>query len=361
MKRVNAVILGFGAACVAVAATLLFPGAQSQATPTPQRAPGVMPPVLVVKTVTTTAEQRVIPIHGSGRLASKSETRLAFKTGGLIERVLVDEGAKIVSGELLATLNMKEVDARVAQARSAHRMAEREYQRRKTLHARQLVPLSQLQDAESVMIGAASVLKVARFNRQHSEIRAPISGRVLRRLAEPNELLAGGEPVLVVASEREGWVVRTGVSDRDVARLTVGDGAEVTLDAKPGWPLRGTVSEIAAAADPASGTFEIEVQFDAGEQRLRSGYLARVTLKPRSLEALHYLPLDAVVALDRNQVTLYVVDADTRQARRIVAEVALLLDTEIAIRHGIGSADHVVTAGASYLRPGARVTVDASL
>ena len=111
----------------------------------------------------------------------------------------------------------------------------------------------------------------AQFNSNYAAIVAPRDGTVLRKLAEERELVAAGTPVLVVGAQDQGFIVRTGLADREIVQVRIGDAAQVRLDALPGATLDGKVTEVASAADAASGMFRIEVALDpdrsAAEER----------------------------------------------------------------------------------------------
>ncbi|MCB0292238.1 MAG: biotin/lipoyl-binding protein, partial [Calditrichaeota bacterium] len=64
-------------------------------------------------------QEIAFPVETSGQLAAKAEVKLAFKIGGIIERIYVDEGSSVRKGQLLATLVQSEIKAQADQARSA--------------------------------------------------------------------------------------------------------------------------------------------------------------------------------------------------------------------------------------------------
>jgi len=70
------------------------------------------PDAVAVTVAPVMHEQRSQPIRNSGRISQKNEMRLAFKTGGLIEGINVEEGDKVISGQILATLDLEEINAR---------------------------------------------------------------------------------------------------------------------------------------------------------------------------------------------------------------------------------------------------------
>ena len=331
-------------------ALVLLAGCRSNAQEAPVPAP------VPVRTASVHHETRALPIRTSGRLAPKAETRLSFKTSGLIDRFFVDEGDRVRAGRLLARLDLSEIDAQVRQARSAFEKAERDAARMEALFRDSVATLEQLQNTRTARDVAASTLEIARFNRRHSEIRAATEGRVLRRLAESGELVTPGKTVLIVGGVRD-WVVRVGLADRDVVRLRLGDRAAFRFDAFPDRVFTGRVSEIAEAADPTTGTFEVEVTVDDPERRLKSGFIAHVDLYPSSGETFALIPVEALVEADGEEGRVFAFDDATNRARSRSVRIARLLGDTLAVRTGLERVAAVITEGAAYLDDGDLVRV----
>ena len=121
-------------------------------------------------------------------------------------------------GQLLARLNLTEIDAQVGQARNAFEKAERDFKRVSNLYRDSAATLEQFQNAQTGFQLAEQALQIAGFNQRYSSIYATESGRVLRKLMNEGELVGPGQPVYVINSTRPGdWVIRIGVADRDWA------------------------------------------------------------------------------------------------------------------------------------------------
>lgn len=333
-----------------VLALVLLAGCRSNARQAP------VPASISVRTAPVHHQTRALPLRTSGRLTPKAETRLSFKTSGLIDRFFVDEGDRIHAGQLLARLDLSEIEAQVRQARSAFEKAERDAARMEALFRDSVATLEQLQNTRTARDVAASALEIARFNRRHSEIRAATEGRVLRRLAENGELVTPGRTVLIVGGVRD-WVVRVGLADRDVVRLRLGDRAVFRFDAFPHRVFTGRVSEIAEAADPTTGTFEVEVTVDDPERRLKSGFIAHVDLYPSTGETFALIPVEALVEADGNEGRVFAFDDATNRARIRSVRIARLLGDTLAVRTGLEQVAAVITEGAAYLDDGDLVRV----
>src|SRR5690554_2305782 len=201
------------------------------------------------------------PVRISGTLENKSEQNLAFKVSGLVKKVKANEGQWVKKGQVLAALDLEEINAQVSKAQSVLDNSERNLERFTSLQGQNALSIEQLQAAETKVDDARSDLTVAKFTLRHAVIRAPADGRVLKRYIENNEMVAPGTPAFVFAPNQGGWVMRAGVTDRDIVRLNLGDSAEVSLDAYPGVVYSAQVNELAARAD-ASQTFGVELRIE---------------------------------------------------------------------------------------------------
>ncbi len=311
-----------------------------------------------IKTVPVTFAEIGFPVRSAGTVALKKTVKLSFKLGGIIEKMLIEEGQAVRRGQMLAQLDLSEIQARVAKARSAYEKASRDLERSKNLYADKVATLEQLQNAETGLEFAASDLDVARFNLRHSVIVAPSKGKILKRFSEAGELVAPGMPVFIYASTDKNWIIRLGVIDRDVVRLELGDRAEVTFDVFGDQVFDTVVSKIAETVDAATGTFEIELTMvDLGGLRLISGFIARVVLYPGRKQRYALVPLESLVEGERLSGYVFTVDEARARAVKIPVEINRVLDGYVAISAGLENISHVVSAGAAYLESDSPVRI----
>jgi RND family efflux transporter MFP subunit len=328
---------------------LLLPAAL--ATCTRGRAEAPTPPAdtpVAVRVVPVSIERVARPVTATGTLGPKEEVTLSFKVGGVIGRVLVDEGQVVQAGDTLAALDLSEIDAAFTRARSPAEKAERDLARARRLYADSVVTLEQVQNAETGRDVAGAELETATFNRRYAVIVAPAAGVILRRSAEPGELVQPGTAILTLGSRSRGVVVRAGLADRDVVRVRRGDRAVVRFDALPDRALAGTVTEIAAAADPMTGTYRVEVAVPAASG-LASGLVGQVEIHPGAARPVALVPVEAVLEADGSRATVFALSADGRRAERRAVTIGFLAGDRVAVVAGLEGVRAVVTDGAAYL------------
>jgi membrane fusion protein, multidrug efflux system len=294
------------------------------------------------------------PLRAGGILRQKSELDLAFTVGGVVSALRVDEGAVVRRGQVLAELDATEVGAAVAQSREAVAKADRDLSRVKSLHTTGSLPLVDLQNAETGAAVARAQLAAADFASRHAVIVAPDDGVIDQRLAEKGEVLSPGRPVFRMSGRSKGAVVRVALIDKDALALTVGQPAEVQLDAAPDVRLPAKISTLATVASPATGTFDVEVKLDAPPKTLLSGMTVKVTI-PRTETPHATIPMASLVRADGKNAFVYlVVDG---HAKRAPVTVLFLTGDRAALAAGLDGVDRIVGAGAALLEDGVAVDV----
>src|SRR6059058_610963 len=129
------------------------------------------PPVgdaVAVRVAPVSMDRIAPPLTATGTLGPKEEVTLSFKVGGVIGRVLVDEGQSVRAGDTLALLDLSEIDAGVTRARSAAEKTERDVARARRLYADSVATLEQVQNTETARDVAGAELEAAMFNRRYA-------------------------------------------------------------------------------------------------------------------------------------------------------------------------------------------------
>jgi membrane fusion protein, multidrug efflux system len=298
-------------------------------------------------------------VHAVGLLTPKDEARLSFKVGGVVESVRVEEGAQVKAGQLLAVLKQAEIEAAVEQSRQAADKADRDLARAQALYADGVATLEQVQDLSTAARVLAAARRSAEFNASYARIVAPAAGVVLRKLAEANELVQAGQPVVVLGGAGRGWIVRLGLADRDAVRVRGGDPARVTFDAWPERVFAGRISNIASSADAATGTFAIEVQVEPADARFVQGLVAKVTLSPENRQVVNIVPVQALVEASGNEASVFVLDSTRRIVRRVTIRIGRMSGGEVEVLDGLAPGAEVVIDGAAFLENGEAVRIAA--
>lgn len=314
--------------------------------------------VVCVKAEKLNETEAAFPIHCSGILSSRRLIKMSFKTGGILATIPVEAGSSVKKGQILASLEMTEISSHADQARIAVEKAERDLTRVKNLYRDTVATLEQLQDATSAYELAYRNLNIAEFNKQYSRITAPSDGIVIATLAEEHELVGAGTPVVVFSEQgREEWVIKAGVSDKDIVKVRKGDKASAVFDAYPGKKYEAYVSQLTEIADPYTGTFEIELTVISGKDKMINGLVATVSIESKNNQRLTLVPPEALVEVAGSQGFVYVLETTDTTARKVPVTIAYLDNHFAAVLEPVNSLGLVITEGSAYLNDGTRVSL----
>lgn len=310
-----------------------------------------------VKAIEVIEKDIVFPIHSSGKLSAKSEQKLSFKTSGIINKIYADEGQSVKKGQLLAELNLSEIKAKVNLAEQALGKTERDFNRAGNLFKDSVTTLEQFQNAETALEVAKSNLEIARFNLKFSTIAAPSNGKILKRLMEENEMAGSGSPVFLFGSTDNRWVVRINLTDKDIINVRSGDSAIIEFDAYKDTEFKALVTEIGKAADPYTGTYEVELTvLPVKDRKLISGFIAKVDIYSGYLTQKYIsVPIDALT--DYNEKSAYVYEIKDSIVRRRRIEFSKILNAEVLISSGLKPGTKIVTEGINYLNDSTKIII----
>ncbi len=299
-----------------------------------------------------------IPIIASGMVGAKSELKLGFKTGGVIKRMYVDETQRVRKGQTLATLRTTEIDAQVRKAKKGVEKATRDLMRIKQMYLDSVATLENVENLTTALDLAKSDLEIATFNQEYSKVISPVSGKVMKKMAENNELVGPGVPVYIIATNSgKGYNLNIGVADKDIIRIKLGDQATVQFDAFPADEFSASVTEIAETADPRTGVFPVELSIrPQKEKALRNGFVGKVALLPSAQSSYFKIPMNALVEGYKEKANIYILNGET--AKKIsIQPIYIGKDFFTISSDNLDGMEQVITDGAAYLKDGMAVKV----
>lgn len=380
---------------LAVAACLLFVSIPRTTPPPP-----TPPTVAAVVSVTHGTLANTLTV--AGEFLPYQEVELHAKVAGYVRRINVDIGDKVKEGQVLATLDVPELQAQVQGAQAGVRETQAEIVRatndvtrakanyaalhsaaarlkqasdaRPGLIAQQELDDAQAKDQESAaQVDAAKSafevkqqqLGVSQAQQQqvssmadYSRITAPFSGVITWRYADTGALIqagtsnAGSAPVVKIA-QISTLRLRLPVPEAIAPYVHDGDTATIRIDAL-NRTITGKVSRSTNALDPATRTMQVEVDVPNTDGALSPGMYAEVTLNVKRTGDALVVPIQAV---DREgpQPVVLVVNPQNRVEKRIV-QTDVATANRVEILSGVREGEQVIVANQASFQAGELVT-----
>ena len=318
------------------------------------------PPVVKVQQVnlSDTAQTE----NYSGVVKGRYETNLSFQVGGKIISRDVQTGSFVREGEVLMTLDPKDIveqsrsaDAQVASAQAQLQLAKANYERYAALFKEDAVAAvvldqykTQLDAAQATYDAAIAQARQSSNALDYTTLAANADGVISAVNAEIGQVVSAGQTVLTLVQTAELEVV-VNIPENKIADVQIGQRVSADFWATKDL-VSGTVREISPMADAASRTFAVKISLPA-MQTIQLGMTANVSIASSDASSAIVLPLSAIYQTgDAAQVWL--VDGGKVSLRKV--EVTAFDDNNVQVL-GLKTGDKVVVAGVHKLREGQTV------
>jgi len=310
-----------------------------------------------VEAARVAAPSAAATVSGTGTLERRREMALSFRIAGVLTRMSVEAGDSVRAGQVIATIDPANLDARQQQTSADLERARRDVERDKALFEKGYVSRQRLDDRQSVLKSAQAAHGSAAFDRRWAQLVSPASGVVLARTAQTGEVVQPGQVVARVADLTSPLVLRLPLAARDAARVRVGDSARVKVEDLGAQPLNGTVTRVGEAADTRTGVVTVEIEL-AGRPDLRSGQIASAELSVRAAASAGagFARIPAEAVLEAQGARAFVLRLDRGVARRTAVAFGGF-DGDDALVSGLADGAQVITAGAGFVSDGEKVRV----
>ena len=285
-----------------------------------------------------TVRQTSVPIteEAAGAVTAANRTSISPRIMATIQTLNVRAGDTVRQGDLLVTLDDRDIQARLSQAREALEAAEAqekaagfEFERMQELYARSVAPRQQLDQAEAAYRTALAeksraekAIEETQVTLSFTEIRATTPGRIVDRLAEPGDTASPGRPILEMY-DPQALQLEAAVRESLATTLEPGLKLPVRIDALDAT-LEGTVVEIVPQAEVGARVFRVKVGL-AQDPRLYTGMFGRLII-PIGQRDLLAVPQEYIQTVGQNRFVCVVVDEEKRAISRRLITVGTLLD-----------------------------------
>lgn len=341
-----------GVVLIAIVATLII-NAQ------PEGATDPVTDMVTEGTFTTTVEAK-------GQLKPISASVVSPSVDGTVEQINVQTGQSVNEGDMLMTIKNDELDRNVAEAQRAVAAAQEDLaSAQKAEAAAQAAPTtdtaaagaasntstdtSAVSAAQRSLTSAQANLDQANAKAAGRTVTAPSSGSIVELNAKVGATVTGG--MIMGESDTSGgkqcmqiadlskMKVTVQVGEKDIAKIAVGQSANVTYPAFPDIVSQGTVTAIASVAnsDAANGgggsvTFNVDILIEAPDARLKPGMTAEVSVVTEQLDDVVMVPTMALMTEDGEHYYVNVAtDDEGKQTRRVKVTVVTQNDNEAVV------------------------------
>jgi len=305
-----------------------------------------------VKAALATAQITQQPFYyeAVGTVTARTASTISSKLMGLVRAVHVQEGDVIKKGDLLVTIDSRQVSAQLESAQANAEAAAKEFRRYQQLLLEQSASQQEFDRAQARHREAQAAVAAARVSQKDAKVRAPYDGRVVAKMVNPGDLASPGTPFLTV--EQEGlFCTDLVLPERHIQAVKLGMEVKVVVPALDRREITGEVGRIVPTADARSRSFQVKVSMPSGLD-LKSGMFARVAI-PLGGSGMLLIPQTAIE--EQGQLTgVYIVD-DDQVARLRLVRTGKSFEAQVEIVSGLKPGQRFVSSIPLNLKDGVQV------
>jgi membrane fusion protein (multidrug efflux system) len=351
----------------------------------------MVPPAATVTAEPAALERWTDKLHSIGTLIAIEGVDVSPQVGGLVTDYSFESGEDVEAGARLVQLDVSVEEADLKNNRAQLKEARLDFDRRSDLVDKGHVAQAALDTSIAKRDSAAAAVERVEAIIEQKTITAPFAGRLGLRRVEKGQYVSPGQALVWLESLDPIWIDFP-IPEGEIAKVNVGSGLEVTVDAYPDQVFKGEVEAFDARVNKDSRTLTVRGRLPNPDRRLLPGMFANAAVLSGEPKELVTVPRTAVTyGLYGDSV--YVVKRETQEAaetpkpdltsavsepgtataaeapedapaepkltveRRFV-RVGPRLGDRVAIVDGIEAGEEVVTSGQIKLKPGATVTID---
>ena len=304
-----------------------------------------------VETALPTRTDILATYEATTTIASDADAPVVAKVGGEVVNLLVEEGDRVVQGQVLAELDGARLRLEMLSAKANLDQVRSEYERYTDLAARGLVSEAMFESLKYDLEALEAAYELARLNFDYSSIRAPIDGIVSARDIKLGQSIAESDVAFRITDTSE-LLAYLQIPQAELGKFSAGQFATLTVDAMPDSTYTASIARISPTIDMRNGTFRATAFIDNGAGELAPGMFARFSVAYETHADALVIPREALIEED-DQTSVYVVTNGAVSRRAI--EVGIESGDVVEVVGGLTDADEIVVTGQSSLRDGSKV------
>ncbi len=286
----------------------------------------------------------------TGNLEGQKQAAIRAKIAEAVEKINVKEGDYVKANDVILVLDKSGPTSSYMQSYSVYQNSEKNFGKMKYLYDEGAI-------SESQYDGARTEYEVSRANYEAAlqmvELRSPINGTVTSLDVTVGEYAAPGMQVATIAST-DNLRMKFGVSSNDIGFIREGAQVDVSVAAESLLVGKGTVIMVARSADPATRSFQIEVEIDNSGHLFKPGMFGKADITVGEFDNIVVVPRTAIIIRnDKNYV--YVYSGGKASAREITLGIDFNGTSEV--KNGLSAGDTLITVGQNYLEDGVEVNL----
>ena len=285
-----------------------------------------------------------------GYLEEGQSVELAFKYGGMLERIYVKEGSRVAKGQQLARVSSPTMESTLRSAQATLDQAQDAFDRLQKVHDNGSLPEIKWKEMEANLEKAQAAYDLANAMMAENVIRAPFNGTIASVNAETGENIPPLKPVIKLINT-ESLSVKISIPEDEISKINIGDQADIVIPALDNRHYSGQVTEKSMTSSLLTHSYPVKVLIEKPDKELVPGMIGKVMLTGDINKGI-IVPANAILI---NQDGKFVWIEEKGRATRRPIRIEGYSGNGVIVSEGLQSGDHIIVEGYQKISEGMKV------
>lgn len=317
------------------------------------------PPPAVIATAAVERENWQPQLRAVGSLSAIAGIEVSNEIGGKVNAIHFKSGESAEQGDLLLELDDSTDQAELKGLMAELTLGQLKFDRVAKLVKEKSVSKSDYDEARATLDNAEAAVAAKKALIEKKHIRAPFSGRLGIRRVDLGEYLRAGTEI-VPLEQLDPIFADFSLPERELARISKGQGIEIRVQAYPGESFKGRINAVDPGVNVGNRSFRVRAELPNADQRLRPGMFADVRVLLPETEGVLTIP-DTAISYAPYGDSVFVIEQQEGEGSTAVRrqiQTGSVRQGRVSVLSGLEAGEQVVSAGHNKLRSGQAVTID---
>ncbi|WP_109301602.1 efflux RND transporter periplasmic adaptor subunit [Aquimarina sp. AU474] len=295
-----------------------------------------------------------------GNVETKQNIVLYPEMGGVLTRVYVKEGQKVVKGQLLARIDDGGLSQQLSQVEVQTELAKTTFDRQKRLWEQKIGSEIQYLQAKTTFEAQQNAVNQIKRQLAKTTINAPFSGVIDDVITEQGSVVSPGQNAVIRIVNLNNMYIETEVPERYIPNVTVGKNVQVFFPVL-GKTINTKIRQVGNYINPNNRSFMVEVGIPSNEGTVKPNLTAKVKINDYTNEKAILIPQSILSENSEGDQYTYVTSGKDAQniaeAKRVIVKTGKTQGDFIEILNGINAGDAIISEGARSVKDGQKVKI----
>lgn len=306
----------------------------------------------LITTITTKAEEFKHYLELQGSVETKKNVVITPEMPGILTKVYVKEGDRVVKGQLLAQIDDGGLSQQIASLQIQADLAKTTFDRQSRLWDQKIGSEIQYLQAKSTFESAVESVNQLKQQLAKSNIRAPFTGVVDDVITEQGNVVAAGQTQLIRIVNLDDMYIQTDVPESYITSIVDGKEVEVMFPVL-GKTLKSSIRQTGNFINPANRTFKVEIAVPNKNRTIKPNLTARLKINDYTSDKAILIPQSIISENASAEQYVYVLKEKVEGkavANQVVITTGKTQGDKIEVLSGLNENDELIVEGARSVK-----------